>query len=172
VNANRGPMPAPPDSATATASAWTFWIAAVIGAGIMFYGVRGLLADQTGPALTSFGKWFIGADVLHDLVIAPVACTIGWALGRVLNPPWRFPIQAGLFASAVVFVIGWAPLRGYGRDTVPTNTTVDPLNYVSAIATVLAFVWIVVALWVAIARWRPRHTTLTSPTATDRNQSE
>ena len=64
-------------------------------------------------------------------------------------------MRAGLFASFVVVLVGWAPLRGYGRDQVPDNPTVGPLDYASAIATVLVVVWLLVAAWIA-ASWLRR----------------
>lgn len=40
-------------------------------------------------------------------------------------------------------------LRGYGRDRVPDNLSVQPLDYTAAVLTVLAVVWAVVAVWLA-----------------------
>ena len=68
----------------------------------------------------------------------------------------RAPVRAGLFASAVVILVGWAALRGYGRDHVPDNPTVDPLDYGSAVLTVLAVIWGAVAVWAAMAWFRSR----------------
>ena len=38
----------------------------------------------------------------------------------------------------MAILVGWAALRGYGRDQVPDNPTVDPLSYGTAVLTVLA----------------------------------
>lgn len=132
-----------------------FWIGAVIGIGIMAFGVKGLLdaAPATRPSQVAFG--FLGLDLLHDFVVAPIVCLIGIVLvGRF--PRWvRAPLRAGLFASIVAFVVGWAALRGYGRDRVPDNATVDPLNYSSAVLTVLAVIWVAAGLWV-VGAWLAR----------------
>lgn len=130
-----------------------FWIAFGIGVAVMTYGVRGLV-DQAGTGTAgTVGRWIIGADLAHDLVLAPIAIAVGWVVGR-LAPGWaRAPIQAGLVATGVLLLVAWAPLRGYGRALVPDNPSVQPLDYRSALATVLAAVWIGVGLW-AVARRR------------------
>jgi hypothetical protein len=130
-----------------------FWIGAVIGIGIMVFGAMGLLdaSPATRPGQVIFG--LVGLDLLHDALVAPLACAIGLVLTRLLPARMRAPIRAGLFASAVVILVGWAAWRGYGRDSVPDNPTVDPLDYGSAVLTVLAMVWGAVAVWVAIV-WR------------------
>ena len=123
----------------------SFWIALVVGAGIMAFGFRGAL-DQ----LSSFpdvARWVIGADLIHDFVIAPIAVGIGWAVGRVVSMRWRAPIQAGLMATAITVAIGWPGLRGYGRHLVPDNPSVQPLNYATAVGTVIGIIWAVVAIW-------------------------
>ena len=123
----------------------SFWIALAVGGGIMAFGFRGAL-DQ----LSSFpdvARWVIGADLIHDFVIAPIAVGIGWAVGRVVSMKWRAPIQAGLMATAITVAIGWPGLRGYGRHLVPDNPSVQPLNYATAVGTVIGIIWAVVAIW-------------------------
>ncbi len=138
-----------------TGGAW-FWIAVVVGGAIGGYGLMGLLdaAPATRPPQALLGA--LGLDLLHDAVLAPIACAVGLVLARFL-PAWlRRPVRAGLFASFVVLLIGWAPLRGYGRSRVPDNLTVDPLNYATAVLSVLAVVWIAVAVWVVVSSVRRR----------------
>ncbi len=72
-------------------------------------------------------------------------------LPRCLRAPGPAP---ALFASAVVLLVGWAALRGYGRDQVPDNPTVDPLHYGTAVLTVLAVVWGAAIVWLTVAWWR------------------
>jgi hypothetical protein len=74
----------------------------------------------------------------------------------VLGVRDRRPVRAGLFATFVVVLVGWAPLRGYGRDRVPDNPTVDPLDYATAIPTVLTVVWLFTLGWIAVAVRRGR----------------
>ena len=96
----------------------------------------------------------MGADLLHDLVIAPVVALVGVFLARLLRRPWRLPVQAGSAATAIVLAVGWAPLRGYGRATAVGNPTVQPLDYSTAVATVVGVVWVVVLGWLAAIAFR------------------
>lgn len=141
----------------------TFWIALVIGFGIMAFGVRGALDELS--SFPDVAKWVIGADLIHDFVVAPIAVAVGWAVGRVVPMRWRAPIQAGLMATAITIAIGWPGLRGYGRHTVPDNPSVQPLNYATAVATVGGIIWAVVAAWLIIRVLRAR---TTSPAAAPR----
>ncbi len=133
-----------------------FWIAAVVGIGIMGFGAKGLLdaAPATRPNEVLVGG--LGLDVLHDALLAPLVCAIGLVLTRVL-PRWlRAPVRAGLLASGTAIIVGWAALRGYGRDAVPDNPTVDPLHYGTAVLTVLGAVWVAVAIWAVLSWYRSR----------------
>jgi hypothetical protein len=130
-----------------------FWVAAVVGLGVIGFGVRGILTHAEGTEPPEFAKWVVGADLLHDFVLAPLVCLVAAAVARFLPARVRAPVGSGLIATAFVVAVGWAPLRGYGRATVPDNPTVQPLDYTTAVATVLAVVWAVVALWLAVA-WR------------------
>ncbi|MGZ8752164.1 MAG: hypothetical protein ACXW1S_04210 [Acidimicrobiia bacterium] len=139
---------------------------AAVGIGIMAFGFRGLFENSRATQPLEFAKWFVGADLLHDLVIAPVAALVGVFVARLFPRPWRFPVQAGLFATAIVLAVGWAPLRGYGRATAVGNATVQPLDYSTAVATVVGVVWIIVAGWLAVIA--TRRSTRSSRPAHDR----
>lgn len=139
--------PAPEARAESLPGGRLFWIGTVAGAAIVIFGLSGLFTHLAASQRGDFAKWFIGADLIHDLVIAPLACMVGYIVTRLVRRPFRFPLQAGLFTTAVVLAVGWAPLRGYGRARAPDNPSVAPLNYTSAVATVLAVVWAVVAVW-------------------------
>ena len=147
----------PSTDASDAPSGVVFWVGAAIGIGIMAFGVRGLLENSRATQPMEFSKWFVGADLLHDLVIAPVAILVGAIVARLVPRPWRLPVQAGLFATAIVLAVGWAPLRGYGRAVAVGNDTVLPLDYSTAVATVVGVVWLVVGVWfgaIALRRWR------------------
>ncbi len=133
-----------------------FSIGAAIGIGVMAFGVKGLLDAAPSTEPTQVGLSLIGLDLLHDAIVAPIVCLIGLVLTRFLPDRVRIPVRAGLFASAIVVLVGWATLRGYGRDQVPDNSTVDPLNYGTAVLTVLAAVWVGVVAWVGSAWWLGR----------------
>jgi hypothetical protein len=127
-----------------------FWIAAVVGGGVIAFGIRSAVNDvsATGPA--EFFAWVVAADVLHDILIAPLVCATGFMLTRVLSERWRTPVRSGLIISALVLLVSWPALRGYGRHHVRDNPTVQPLDYATALLTVLAVIWIGIALWTFI----------------------
>lgn len=135
----------------------TFWAGAVSGIGIMLFGLRGLLENARATEPPASLAWLVGADLVHDLLIAPAACLVGVLLTRALPRPWRAPIRGALFATAIVLAVGWAPLRGYGRATVPDNPTVQPLHYGTAVATVLVVVWLIALAWLLGIAWRRAH---------------
>jgi hypothetical protein len=122
----------------------------------MGFGVRGALQDAAATHPRDFFVWVVGADLAHDLLIAPLVCVVGFMLARFLSEPWRTPIRAGLILSALVILVGFPGLRMYGRDRVPDNLTAQPLNYSTAVLTVLAIVWIGVAVW-TLLRVRARY---------------
>jgi len=57
-----------------------------------------------------------------------------------------------LIATAVSFVIGWHPLR---ESAAPRgNATAQPLDYATAMAVVVAIIWVLAGVWAAIAAAR------------------
>jgi hypothetical protein len=127
-----------------------FWIALVIGVAVMAYGAAGLVGDTGVRASVDVGAWLVGADVAHDFVLAPFACVIGAVVARAL-PRWcRVPVQAALLTSGVLLIVVFPALRGFGRDQVPDNPSIDPLNYTTATLTALAVVWSAAGVWLAV----------------------
>ena len=129
-----------------------FWAAAVVGWAIIAVGVSGLVGRLgTGGAL-DVGLWVVGGNVIHDVALVPLVGAVAIAVALVVHPPWRAPVLAGLATSAVVVLVS-VPLVGrFGAK--PRNPTVLPLDYPSAVATVLAVVWTGVAIWCATIAWR------------------
>jgi hypothetical protein len=138
------------------ATSIAFWCCLIVGGAITLYGLHGLVSARRGAGGTQFVQWFLGADVAHDLIIAPAACAIGVLISRLVPPSARAEIRAGIFATAVVLAIAWAPLHGYGHDSAPGNSSVQPLDYTTAVATVLVVVWILVGAWFAASTLRRR----------------
>jgi hypothetical protein len=128
-----------------------FWIGLLAGTGVMLWGVRLFLdAVPDSARRTSLVVWIVGADLVHDLVVAPLILVLAWVSGRV-GPRWlRSPLQVGLMVSGAVVVVGALPLLGSAEAA--GNPTIQPLDYRSAVATALGIVWAAVAIW-AGARW-------------------
>ena len=159
--------PAPQPRAESSPGGRLFWTGTTLGAAIVIFGLYGLFTHLAAHQRGNFAKWFIGADLIHDLVIAPAACIIGYLVIRLVPRPMRFPLQAGLFTTAVVLAVAWAPLRGDGRRH--DNPSIQPLNYTTAVATVLAVIWSLVAIWMIVATRRQSNAArAVSPTQTIR----
>jgi hypothetical protein len=128
----------------------TFWVAFAVGTAVIVqFGVVGVLRDiPATTARVSFVKWIVGADVAHDLVIAPLACAAGWLISLCMPRPARLPVQSACFASAVVLVVVQNALRGTG--SFKHNPTVQPLDYASSTATALGVVWLIAVAWTLV----------------------
>jgi hypothetical protein len=123
------------------------WIALALGGALMAFGAIGLVNDTGVGASVDVARWLVGADLAHDFVLAPLACLVGAAVARAL-PRWcRAPVQAALITSAVVLIVVFPALRSYGRDQVPDNPSVQPLDYTTATLTALAVVWAAAGVW-------------------------
>ncbi|CAN5678836.1 hypothetical protein BH20ACT2_BH20ACT2_15780 [soil metagenome] len=140
-----------------------FWIGLVLGLAVLGYGVAGLLDHVRGDALVGWVGLLVGADLVHDLVVAPVACGVGLVVARLGLGRWRGPVQAGLFATAVVLAVAWIPLRDLGGN--PDNPTIRPLDYRTATLTVLAAVWVAVTAVGLVCIWMHRRADPAGPGA-------
>jgi hypothetical protein len=127
-----------------------FWIALPVGTALMAFGAVGLVGDAGFGASSNVAAWLVGADVAHDFVLAPLACLIGAVVARAL-PRWaRAPVQAALLTTGVLLIVVFPALRGFGRDHVPDNPSVQPLDYTTATLTALAVVWAVAGVWLVL----------------------
>jgi len=134
-----------------------FWTGLAVGGTVVAFGIVGLVSTTDLANGLDVGVWVVGADLVHDLVLAPIAVVVSIVLARLVPLPWRAPVRAGLATSAVLVIVAVPPLLGTARDTVPSNHTVQPLDYPSALLTVLGIVWAAAGLWLlAIALRRRR----------------
>ena len=132
-----------------------FWIGLAIGVPVITFGITGLLRVTTLDAAKKIGIWVIGAVFVHDAIIAPVVALCALALVRWVPHPWRAPLATASAASAVATLIAYPALRGFGRTHAADNPSVQPLNYTTALLTVLAVIWGAAAIWtVCIAAGR------------------
>lgn len=124
-----------------------FWIALVVGGAIMVnFGLKGVWRDlHVATTRLSFAKWVVGADLVNDLLVLPLACAVAWAVSRFAPPRLRAPLLFGLFATAVALFVAYNPLRG--SAAFKHNATVQPLDYTTATLTVVGVVWVLAFLW-------------------------
>ena len=129
-----------------------FWSAVVAGWAIIAVGVIALVGRLGTRGTLDVGLWVVAGNIVHDLAIVPLAGAIAIAVSLVVRPPWRTPLLAGLATSAVVVLFAVPLLGRYGAK--PKNPTLLPLDYPSAVVTVLVVVWTGVAVWCAALAWR------------------
>lgn len=119
-----------------------FWTATVAGWVVIGYGLVGLVDERHRTAPASLGRWFVGGVLVHDLVWAPLALVAGAVIAR-LPGPWRGAAVWATFSSAVLVLVGWPFVRGYGRD--PANPSLLPRDYRAGLLAYLAVTWVLAA---------------------------
>lgn len=164
MTAQPGPTPTsgegpaePSTTARRTQHGPGFWVGLAVGGGIMCYGLVGLLRNLEGEALVSWLVYFVGADLLHDALVAPALFVVGALLARFLPRPVRAPVLIGCVVSAAVLLVVAVPLLDLGGN--PLNPTIRPLDYTTAALTAIGIVWaavIVVSSATALLRRRSR----------------
>lgn len=133
-----------------------FWVGLAVGVAIMGWGVRLFLVAVPSPsARRGLATWIVGADLLHDLVVAPLVLAVGWLLARLVPARWRGPVHVGVVASASILLLAALPLAGTAADA--GNPTIQPLDYRTSTLTALALVWAAIGTWAvvraALTRW-------------------
>lgn len=136
-------------------AAW--WCGMVAGWLVASFGVWTLASGRDGlRGAVDVGVWVAAGHALHDLVVLPAAALVGVALARLAPRQTRAALRAGLFASVVAVAVAYPALRGFGRR--PDNPSVLPLDYRSAVLTVVGVVWGLVAIWIALGVLRRART--------------
>ncbi len=131
-----------------------FWIGLAIGSAIMAFGVRGVFGQSQATDPGALFAWVVGADLVHDFLVAPFVIAAAWLALRLVPRRWRPPVRVGLILSGIVLLVGWAPWRGYGRERLPDNSSVQPLDYTRNIIVLLVLIWagVAIATWIATRR--------------------
>lgn len=135
-----------------------FWVGFAVGWVMIAMGVVLLVTTGGFGRLVDVGLWVVGLDLVHDLAFAPVATLVAIVVVALLPGRFRAPVLAGLGASAVVLLVAWPLLGGYGRRA--DNPTILPRDYGSAVMIVLAIVWSLAAMWCVARVVRRRGTTV------------
>jgi hypothetical protein len=135
----------------------------VLGVPVIAYGVRGVFVDATDTHPAELARWIVGAAVVNDLILLPLAGAAAWVLRR-FTPTSAWPVvRAGALTVGVLALVAWPFVRGYGDD--PGNPSRLPRDYGLGLAVAVA---IVAALTTALAAWRVRRARgAPGPTAND-----
>jgi hypothetical protein len=146
VNSNAGWSRSSTDSAEYREKPFAGWAARallVVGTGVMAFGVLGLFHSATRTHPDQWIRWFLGALIAHDFILAPVVFAVAALIVGRIPARFRGPVQGGLLASGVVILVSFPFVRGYGRT--PENPTVLPNNYAWGLAITLAVIWAMTA---------------------------
>ena len=131
-----------------------FWGGVIIGLGFIAAGVRGLLHDHAATQPPDLLRWLLGAGVAHDALIAPVVAAAAWGTGRLLPLRIRTPVRLGLIATAMLTVLVWPLVQGWGRRA--ANPSALPLDYGRNLAAVVASIWLTVIVTITLRLRRAR----------------
>lgn len=132
-----------------------FWIGLILGLPIVAFGAWGAWQHLPGVQLTSFLRFFVGGALVHDVLLAPAVCLLGWFVARRLPPTVVAPVQAALLATGIAGLVSWPFVRGYGvTEGEPSFLSRD---YTASLVTIWAVIWAVAALWTTMRIVRARH---------------
>lgn len=123
-------------------------IGCIIGGAIMLFAFRGILLNDSRTVPFNLAFWVIGPDLVHDVIVAPIAFGLAALVVRVVPKPVQAPVLWAGATSLILSLYSVAFLRGYGRKaSVPSLLN---RNYGSGLLTALALVWVGAAIWGAL----------------------
>ncbi|SDT14833.1 hypothetical protein [Jiangella sp. DSM 45060] len=130
-----------------------FWTCLAAGAAIAGYGLAGAWADRADTRPAELAGWLAGSGLLHDALLAPVVVAAALAT-RWVPDPARLPVRLGFALSALLTLLFWPVVRGWGRS--PSVPSALPLDYGRNLVIVLALIWTAVATAVVVRVVRGR----------------
>ncbi len=116
----------------------------VAGAVLVGWGGYGLMTAARHPRPLPWLSFFVGSALLNDLVLAPLVIGVGVLAVRLVGKSVRPYLTSGLIISAVVSLVAFPLVAGYGRRS--DNPSIQPLDYSRGLLVTLAAVWSAVAM--------------------------
>jgi hypothetical protein len=129
-----------------------FWIGLAGGWVVIAWSVVGALRNEVDTNPPHLAAWVIGTLVVHDAVWATGVVLAGWVTARRLTPAVRVPVRVGLATTALLALLTWPQVRGYGER--PATPSALPLDYARNGAVALGVIWVAVSVSVALRRRR------------------
>jgi len=130
-----------------------FWVSAAVGVSVMAFGVLGLFHDAARTNPDQWVRWFVGAALVHDFVVAPLVFAVAITTRKLLPPPLVGIVNGALITTAVLAAVTYPFLRGYGEN--PLNPSILPNNYAINLLWLTGLVWLVAGVTL-LRRWRTR----------------
>ncbi|MHB8670620.1 MAG: hypothetical protein ACYDAD_08690 [Acidimicrobiales bacterium] len=124
-----------------------FWPSVVVGWSVMTWALLGLLRQHRDTNPVALGRLFLGLNLVHDLLLAPLVLVAGVFVRRLTPRRARGPVQAALLCTGVLLLVSEPFVRGYGRRR--ANPSILPNNYGHGLVVVLVGVWTVAMLIIA-----------------------
>jgi len=129
-----------------------FWVTTVVGWTIIAGAIVGAVSDHRDAQPLQLVRWVIGGALVHDLLWLPLVALAGVVLSRVARGRPPRAIAWALATSAVLVVVAWPFVRGYGRQR--GNPSLLPRDYAAGLAAYVAVIWIVALGIVAMGALR------------------
>lgn len=138
---------------------------ALIVAGLVLFAIGAYaLVDQVPlEAFPNLILWLAAGVVVHDVVIAAVVATVGWAVSRAVPARFRPTVQGGLIVAGVVAIMSIPVVIGAGRT--PGNPSLLPLDYGRNLVIVLVVIGALTALFSLVSLRKPSGTDKRKETA-------
>jgi hypothetical protein len=133
---------------------WWRWLFLVPGLAAVAVGAYGLWTYLSTTAQISWGIWFVGSALLHDLVIAPLWIGLGWVAAKVLPRPARAPMVVGAALSGSITLVALPFALGFGGDE--GDTSFETRDFTTTLLVVVGVVLAVSAVWAAVRVQRAR----------------
>jgi hypothetical protein len=132
------------------------------GIALIGYGAFRILHASNATHPPQLAVWLTGSLLLHDVLIAPAAISVGWVLAHVLPPRARSYVQGGLVAAALVSVVAFVLIERRGRTASPALALLRQ-NYGANLLMLLLLIALVTASAYGVALMRVRRTNSLPP---------
>jgi hypothetical protein len=122
-------------------------VGVVVGVPVMAIGVWQAFAVRSDVHPFELARWVVASDLAHDLIAAPIFVAVAWLVGRWLPASVRAPVRWAIATTAILALIAWPFVRGYGRN--PTILSLLDRNYATGLVAYVAVVWVLAVVCAA-----------------------
>lgn len=127
-----------------------FWASLAIGWAGIGFGAWSAWSHMGPSARASFALFVVGAALVHDVVVAPLAIVVGTVVARRTPRLARAAIGGALVVSGMITLAMWPVIRRYGE--IADNPSFLPNPAGVALLFIVAGVWAVAGARILRAR--------------------